>query len=303
MWLDIHSTAFLESLKVRGYATASLLGYKRCLTKFSNFLVKKKIEEICQINVDTIRAYHLFLLEENGTPHSISTRIKAVRKLFSSLEEQQIILKNPFNRILIPEPKKTLPRGILTPKEVEAVLKMPNPSTLIGIRDGALLELFYSTGIRLREMVNVDIFDVDLKSQILRVNQGKGSRDRTVPIGGKACQSLEKYINEVRSIWFRKNPTERSLWLSGTPPYRRLSYVSIEYIVRKYGKRAGLSKRFSSHGFRHACASHLVSNGANIAYVQQLLGHSSLRTTQIYCHVDLKELKEVYQRTHPRSRA
>jgi site-specific recombinase XerD len=163
------------------------------------------------------------------------------------------------------------------------------------------LELFYSSGIRLREMTHLAVNDLDLGTGRLRIEHAKFARSRVVPLGTKAAECLREYLSVVRSEWTAAGHEERAVWLSVPRPHHPLGCRAIYSIVRAIGKAAGVRRPVSPHVWRHTCASHLVSRGAPIPHVQRLLGHRSLNTTQIYARVTIPELRKTFQRTHPRA--
>jgi len=298
---ECHRASFLESLRVRNYSPASLSGYRCSLTKFFRFLEKQKVESLEQIQSQTLFDYQLSLVERNYSNHSISTWLYAVLGFFAYLENARVLTKNPCKQLNIPRPKTLLPRGILTTQEVQALLNAPNLSTPNGIRDKAILELFYSTGLRLHEMTSLTIYDLDLRNRLLRIT-GKGKKEAILPIGEKAVFALERYLKEVRRLWIKRNPSERVLWLGSLPPHSALKSQAIKVMIKTYGRKIHLGKRVYPHLLRHTFASHLVSNGASVIAVQKLLRHSSLATTQIYTHVTINEIKEGFRKAHPRAK-
>ena len=185
--------------------------------------------------------------------------------------------------------------------EAKRVLEIPNCATGIGLRDKAILEVFYSSGIRLEEMTRLTLADVDSTNGFLRVNQGKFAKDRVVPLGQSASDCVRRYIEQVRDQWSPPPRNQKALWLSSRQPHEPLKSQVIEVMVRQLGRQAGISKRVTPHLWRHTCATHLVSSGANVAYVQRLLGHSSLRTTQVYVRTTIPEIKATLDVAHPRN--
>ena len=204
----------------------------------------------------------------------------------------------PAKACRCPSWKNACPATSFTPDEARRILDAPDAGTKKGIRDKAILEMFYSTGIRLEEMSRLTVHDVDLSGYV-RVNRGKGAKDRVVPLGVKAAECVRDYLEHVRMEWARDNADERALWLSWRWPHQPHKKQIIAVMARQYA-RAALAKTISPHVWRHTCATHLVSNGANIAYAQLLLGHRTLRTTQIYTRVSVPEVKVTHAETHPR---
>jgi site-specific recombinase XerD len=159
--------------------------------------------------------------------------------------------------------------------------------------------MFYSTGIRAGEMTRLTVFDVDYKNGFVRVTRGKFAKDRVVPLGKKACDYVREYLQRVRGEWSKENRDERALWINAIAPHRPMSQQAIDLVVRDAARAAGLTRNVRPHVLRHTCATHLVANGANLAYVQRLLGHRSLSTTQRYTRVAVPEVKATLKK-HPR---
>ena len=203
----------------------------------------------------------------------------------------------------MPRQGDRLPKTILTEKEAKALLDAPDTQTAVGIRDRAILETFYSTGIRREEMTQLTLHDVDHRNGFLRVTKGKFAKDRMVPLGRKAADYVRETLQKVRSQWSKANRDERALWLSSWRPHGPLKSQAIGVMVRHYGRAARLDRHVTPHVWRHTCATHLVADGANIAYVQRLLGHRSLRTTQIYTRATVAEIKATHAQAHPEARA
>jgi integrase/recombinase XerD len=220
--------------------------------------------------------------------------------LFEHLETTDAVLINPCLGLRLPKIGERLPRNVLTPGEARRVLDAPDTQTLQGIRDKAILEVFYSTGIRLEELTRLSVLDVDYTNGFVRVTQGKGRKDRMVPMGSKACDYVREYLQKVRAQWSVASRDERALWLSARQPHQPIKAQVIEVLVRHYGQQAGLEKRVTPHVWRHSCATHLLANGSDVAYVQQLLGHRCLRTTQVYTRVSIADLTATHQKAHPR---
>jgi integrase/recombinase XerD len=297
--LEAHRRTFLESLRVRSYARGTLLSYGDALTVFFAFLTRTGIDDVRSVTRETIRAYQTWLMEQPWTAWTRVARLQGLKRFFEHLEATDAMLVNPCLGLTLPRVGRRLPRVVLSREEARRILDAPDTQTKTGIRDRAILELFYSTGIRRAEMGRLTIHDLDLKNGFVRVNQGKGGKDRVVPMGEKAAAYVAEYLRHVRSEWSKKNREERALWLSSQRGCPSLGLPMIEQLVKKYGRQAGLGQ-VSPHVWRHTCATHLVSNGANIAYVQRLLGHRSLRTTQLYSRVAATEVKATHRKAHPR---
>ena len=297
--LEAQRQTFLEALKVRRYSVATLASYADSLGVFFEYLAKAGLDDVREVSRQTMRDYQLWLQRQDYSPWTIATRLQALRRFFEYLENADMILINPCAGLTLPKLGDRLPKTILTPNEAKALLNAPDTQTRIGIRDKAILETFYSTGIRLAEITGLTIHDLDHHNGYVCINNGKFAKDRVVPLGSKACASVREYLEKVRTEWSPANRNERALWLSSKPPHGPLKSQIIEVLVKRYGRQAGLTKPVTPHIWRHTCASHLVAEGANIAYVQRLLGHRSLRTTQIYARTTISELKATYAKAHP----
>jgi integrase/recombinase XerD len=250
-----------------------------------------------------VRLYAQWLQQQTYTTWTIHTKLITLRRFFEHLEATDAILLNPCHRLRLPHLENRLPRYILTLEEARAILDAPNTQTQRGIRDKAILEVFYSTGIRREEMTRLTLHDVDPKNGFLRVNKGKGARDRVVPMGDKASDYVAEYLKEVRLPWSKQIRDERALWLSSSAPHQPIGHQMVALLVREYAQAAGIQKRITPHVWRHTCATHLIASGANIVYAQRLLGHRSLRTTQIYTRATIPEVKATHTKAHPRAKA
>jgi integrase/recombinase XerD len=301
--LDEHRARFLEARKIRRASPATLKNWHGSLTVFFRYLAGQGVADVREVSRQTIKDYQLGLLAQDYTPMTVATRLQAVRRFFEHLEATDVILVNPCAGIPLPRQGDRLPKAVLTEREARALLDAPDTQTPAGIRDKAILEVFYSTGIRLEEMARLTTHDVDHRHGFLRVTKGKFAKDRMTPLGRKACDYVREYLQKVRAEWSKSNREERALWLSSKQPHGPLKSQAIEVMVKQYGRAAGLGKRVTPHVWRHTCATHLVADGANIAYVQRLLGHRSLRTTQIYTRTTIAEIKATHARAHPEARA
>lgn len=240
---------------------------------------------------------------EDGRQYTIGTicmKVRALKRFFEYLEEKNIIFINPMEYIREPQKDKRLPRDILTVKEMQKILDQPNLGLRTGIRDRTVLELFYSTGIRLGELCSLTIYDADLQGGMLRINQGKGRKDRVVPMGRHAVRFLREYIAKVRPHFTRRNRKSRHLFVNfqGEP----LSHQVVGIMIRGCARAAGLRKKVSAHTFRHTFATQLVKNGAEIVAVQKMLGHVDLKTTQGYVRALGLDVKKAHMNSHPREK-
>ncbi len=290
---------FLESLRVRGYSASTVASRRESLGLFTRFLREKNAGDVRAVTRQTIRDYQAWLTERYAI-RSVHVHLIALRQFFAHLETAGAILMSPCAGLVLPKLGQSLPRNVLTPEEARRVLEAPNPESPQGIRDRAILELFYSTGLRLEEMARLTVPDIDTPNGFVRVTRGKFAKDRVVPAGTGACQWVRQYLNQVRPRWCPDG--EQALWLSTRRPHAPLKAQMIAVLVRHYGERAGINRRLSPHVWRHTCATHLLNGGSNIVFVQRLLGHRSLETTQRYTKVTVPELREAHAKAHPRGR-
>lgn len=301
-----HITGFTGHLKVKNYSPRSIEAYSYHLQRFFEYLAENKITDIKRVSRDVLKTYQLRITETGGkrgnryTVGTISIKIRSVKRFFQYLEETNCILINPAENIKEPKKETRLPRVVLTESEARKILEQPNLSTMTGIRDRAILEVFYSTGVRLEELINLTIYDPDLQGGMLRVNKGKYAKDRVIPLGRHAVKFLKEYISHVRPTHTKTNKAIRTLFISrfGVP----VSKQTVEIMVRQYTRQAGIQKRVTPHVFRHTFATELVRNGADITAVKKMLGHASLSATHIYTKVANRDVKKTHGKSHPRER-
>jgi len=297
--------AFIEHMKVRNYAKATLIGYSRYVGQFLDYLRANDITDLKRVTRDTLTVYQVKLIEfrdKKGRRYTIATvsiKIRAVKRFFEYLESSNQILINPAEHIKEPKKETRLPRAVLTEDEVRKILDQPNLSTMTGIRDRTVLEVFYSSGIRLAELLNLTVYDCDLQGGMLRV-KGKFSKDRVVPLGKHAIRFLKEYITRVRPRHTKNNKAVRNLFVNQTG--QPLASQTIQQQIRNYAKEAGIKKHVTPHIFRHTFATELVKNGADIRAVQKMLGHSCLSVTQIYTKVAGVDVKRTHRQSHPREK-
>lgn len=298
---DALRVAFLEALRVRRYAPATLTQRGQSLGIFFAFLAERGVADVREVTREHVRGFAAWLAGKSYADHTRCAHLAALRAFFAHLERIDAILVNPCVDLVLPRLARRLPRGVLTREEARRVLDAPDVQTRTGLRDKAILEVFYSTGLRLAELARLSVFDLDHRNGFVRVNRGKGGKDRIVPIGAKACGFVREYLAQVRLEWSRENRDERALWLSSKRPHGALKMQMIEVMVKHHGRAAGV--RVTPHIWRHTCATHLVANGANLAAVQRQLGHRSLRTTQLYTRVAIPDLVAMHAKAHPRARS
>ena len=298
-------TAYLESLKVRHYAAGSVQRALDGLKVFERYLALRGVADLREVTRETLADYQHWLLEQD---YSVCTRqgfLSTLRGFFKHLVAIDAVFLDPCEGLVLPRRPDRLPKTILTPAEVKRILNAPDTQTRKGLRDRAILEMFYSTGLRAREMWALTVQDVDWRNGFVRVNKGKFCKDRVVPLGRKACDYLREYVQRIRSEWARSarenGRDERALWLASGRRHQPMTQPAIALVPRDAARLAGVDKPARPHVWRHTCATHLVANGSNIVYVQRLLGHRSLDTTQVYTRVAVPELKATHRKKHPRS--
>ncbi len=233
-------------------------------------------------------------------PDTIGIKVRSIKRLFEYLERANRIFINPAEFICEPKKVRGMPRNVLTLAEARKILDQPNLGALKGIRDRAILEVFYSTGIRIEELCSLSIYDADLQGGMVRIVKGKGKKDRVVPMGKHAVRFLREYITKVRPHFTRRNRMERRLFIDafGKPLSKQMTGIS----VRMYGKAANIGKKVTAHTFRHTFASGLIKNGADIVAVQKMLGHADLKTTEVYLRTVGADLKAAHKKSHPREK-
>ncbi len=292
---------YLEWMRVKNFAPSTRKGRRLYLEAFLSWCEERTLERPADATREVIEAYRRHLCNHAGYKgRSLSSggrllHLKAVLAYFHWLVKRGFTLYNPVEALSLPAyAKKKLPHNVLNTSEVEQILSIPDITTDLGIRNRTILEVFYSTGIRRCELVLLNQGDIDFKRGTLVV-LGKGSKDRVVPIGNRALAWLEKYLGDVRPF-FRCVADSDRLFLGRRGP---LSIDAISYIASRYVNGAGIGKSGSCHIFRHTMATAMLDNGADIRYVQEILGHSDLNTTEIYTRVSIEKLKAVHCLTHP----
>jgi integrase/recombinase XerD len=289
--------AFKTHLEVGGYAASTINIYCQYLSYFLKYLEELKIADLKQVNNQTVKNYQLLVSTMDLAEETKAMRIRPIKRLFGWLMDSHRLLIDPTEKIKETNRKNRSLPPVLTIQEMQLLLEQPNLSLRMQIRDRAIMETLYSSGIRLNELVQLTIHDVDLKDKVLHIRKGKGNRQRVVPIGKNAAKYLKEYLNEIRPRYARKNPKGRKLFLTETG--EPVNGNSIRTSLFHYKQAAGIKKTASPHSCRRSCATHLLQQGADIRYVQKLLGHRHIRTTQIYTRVYPIDLKKTHERTHP----
>lgn len=288
---------FIEYLgHEKGLATNTLESYGRDLRQYCGFLSEDTSQTPETASQATIVAYLMMLRKQGKATATIARRLAALKAFYQFMLKENYVTKDPTDELSSPKLERKLPK-VLTVEEVEKLLNQPDASNPTGIRDKAMLEVLYATGIRVSELVSLNLDDVDFDERFVRC-VGKGSKERVVPIGEIAVNSLKAYLSKGRPKLV-SNPNENALFLNHHG--RRLTRQGFWKIVKKYAAQLGIRKEITPHTLRHSFATHLLENGADIRAVQEMLGHADISTTQIYTHVTKDRLKDVYARSHPRA--
>jgi len=267
--------------------------YRADLTDFAAFAARRGLRGPEEVRRPTVTLY-LFSLRRRGLkPTTVARRLAALRSFYRFLVRERWTTTDPTEDVAPPKRGERLPR-VLSVEEVQRLLAQPDPRTPEGLRDKALLELLYSSGLRVSELVGLDVHHVDLEAELVRV-VGKGDRERVVPLGSYAVQALQAYLTSARP---RLAGSSAALFVSRSG--RRLTRQWVWRLLRRYTRAAGISRPVSPHALRHSFATHLLEGGADLRSVQELLGHASISTTQVYTHVARPHLQEVFDRSHPR---
>jgi len=283
-------------LKVgKGLARLTIRNYTTDLESFSEYLKETETSNLNHITHHFLRNYLAWLIKLGYVRNSIVRKLSALRTFYKWMTNNNIVSSDPTSLVSTPKLEKRLPI-FLSVTEVEFLLDAPDTSTEIGIRDKSILELIYGAGLRVSEVVGLNLEDVNIELQELRV-LGKGSKVRVVLFGTDARIILEAYLNQVRTIWMNRY-SYNAIFLNNRG--RRLSQRSIQLKVTNYSRKAGLMSGVHPHTLRHSFATHLLDGGADLRVVQELLGHSSPATTQIYTHVTQAQARHVYMSAHPR---
>ena len=318
----------LEWMLSRGYSASTINSRGYELGEFFSWLGMRGITHPREVTPAILERYRQRLChyrKTNGqslTAKTQNLRLVSVRVFFKWLVKSHRLLYNPASELELVKIGHPLPRYVLTLKEAEAIINQVNLSSPMGLRDRAMLETLYSTGIRRSELAHLKVYDLDVDGGTLTIRKGKGKKDRIVPIGERAIAWIEKYLNELRPklvIYYHDqfdydkhgkqgsgNELDRDIdmeidrdTLFVTPKGKALSTNYLGVLVSEYVRKAKIGKKGSCHLFRHTMATLMLEGGADIRYIQEMLGHEKLESTQVYTRVSIKKLKEVHKKTHP----
>jgi integrase/recombinase XerD len=292
---------FLSYLRVeKALAQNTILAYGRDLRRFAEFLRKREKQNLQDVTREDVVDFLASLYKAKLDSRSVARFLVSLRGFYKFAMMENMVSADPTENLESPKIRSTLPT-YLRVEEIEKLLEAPDLSTPLGLRDRAMLEVLYSTGLRVSELLNLRISDIDMGVGCVRCI-GKGDKERLVPIGRKAIEAVEQYLAHGRQKFARPSsppPHSQSLFLTSIG--RRMSRVGIWKILHDYGMRLGLRGRLTPHKLRHSFATHLLEGGADLRSVQMMLGHADISTTQIYTHVVEERLKQIYKAHHPRA--
>lgn len=280
----------------KGLSRNTLESYNRDLRKLIAFLKKKAVTSPEKVTSELLTEFIGELRKNGHATSSISRCIASIRSFFNFLLQEGVVSKNIAGNLESPRIERKLPR-ILTTEEVDKLLEQPSPGKHKELRDRAMLELLYASGIRVSELVSLDINDFDPRVGYLRC-RGKGMKDRIVPVGSVAVNYVNEYLQKTRTRMIRTNG-ETALFVNQHG--RRMTRQGFWKILKKYAQKANINGEITPHTLRHSFATHLLENGADLRSVQEMLGHSDIATTQIYTQVTRRKIREVYDKAHPRA--
>lgn len=287
---------FLDYLTVeRGLSRHTRAAYERDLANYVAFLHRMGIASLSSAGKDHIAAFLFSLQQAKRAPATVARHLAAIKAFYRFLVTEGMAPTNPAAEIASPKPRSRLP-GVLTVGEIEQLLDAASPTTILGMRDRAILETLYATGLRVSELTGLNVEDLDLTGGVVRC-LGKGGRERIVPIGSICARYVGLYLDRARPVLDRR--FNRRLFLNrqgGT-----LTRQTVHKLIYRYAQQAGITKRVGPHTLRHSFATHLLDNGADLRVVQEMLGHADISTTQIYTHLTLRKLRNVYLQAHPRA--
>jgi integrase/recombinase XerD len=284
----------LESL---GYAPATVTSYRKGLSQFLGWLRQRRIEDLRRVSRQVVLDYQQMVMAQPIAMESKALKIRPVKRLFEHLVDTHRLLLSPAEGIVETCRRHRRVGPVLTRAEVKMLLAQPKVHLKSGIRDRAVMEVLYATGIRLGELLGLARSHADIRDRVLYIRQGKGGRQRVVPLGEAAAAWLEAYLKEVRPVYAKRGHQQRALWLNRLG--RAMGAESVRQALRRARLAAGIAKPVSPHTLRRTCATHLLQAGADIRHIQRLLGHRHLSTTQLYTKILPVEVKRTHEKTHP----
>ena len=288
---DANLRSFLDHLYIeKGLSQNTVKAYEADISAFINWIKENTKLKLKDIKEENINKYISYLFELNLKSSSVNRKISSIKSLYMFLVKKNILKNSPINEVISPKQEKYLPFS-MSEDEVDKLLNSPKPSNKIEKRDKAMIEMLYATGMRISELVNLKITDIDTQRCVVKV-LGKGSKERLIPFGEAALDSLNAYLSD------REESASKEIFLSNRRT--KISRIAFWHRIKLYLSRENLKNSISPHTLRHAFATHLLNRGADLRSVQLLLGHSDLSTTQIYTHIAKQRLSDVLKKHHPR---
>lgn len=273
----------------------TLQSYGRDIEQYFTYLQEINLQNIANTNKTTVIAYLLYLQKKGRATSTISRNLASIRSFYQYISKNRIIDHDPTAQLESPKVEKKLPQ-ILSLEEVALLLEQPQCIDLKGFRDKAMLELLYATGVRVSELIELNVYDINLENAFIKCN--KGLKERMIPIGSIAINAVKEYQNKSRPLLIQKSD-EKALFVNINGG--RLTRQGFWKIIKQYKNQAKINKAITPHTLRHSFAAHLLENGADLRSIQEMLGHSDISSTQIYAQIAKNKIKEVYMKTHPRA--
>ncbi len=289
---------YIDAIKEKNYSNSTIQNNLLILKNLSKWLKSQNTNNLKKVTLKILNKYHQHIKKKGLKTSTIITHLSLIKAFFQFLEKSRMILFNPAEKIIIPENEKRLPVNALTEAEMEKILNAPDISTNLGLRNRALLELLYSTGIRRQECQNLKLHDVDYKNGLLRINQGKGKKDRIVPLGQKASLYVKTYVSKIRPQYIKEK--EEALFLSNKK--HKLTSYGLHQVIKACQKKAGIKKTVNTHTIRRTFATHLLKNEAHPLLIQKMLGHTTGHTLKKYIKITAHDIKKSHKKYHPRER-
>ncbi len=297
---------YLSFISKRDVSERTIDIIRSLIKRFLNYLEQHNIHDIRQVTKKIINDYNLYLLlyqTNKKKPYNVTTRANIlinIKAFFDFLCKENILFVNPAKDIELPKIPKKISRDIPTLKEIDLILSTFKTHRPTELRNFCIIETMYSTGLRVMEIINLKINDIDFENMFITVRKGKNKKDRVVPINAFALNWIKDYLNKARPVFISKNNTDKGFLFLESQNGKKISTDSIGDMITRHTKKAGIDKHFIPHSFRYACATHMLKNGADIRYIQEMLGHKLLTSTQQYTRVLKGDLKRMIRKFHPR---
>ncbi len=296
--MEEYLNEFLENIEYqKGYSENTVINYEIDIEEFLNFLKSKNIKTLTRIDYNVVKNYLMYLYNNNYKRNSVSRKLSSLRSFFKYLHLKNIIDMNPFNLISSPKKEQRLPK-FLYDDDIEKIFEVPNLSNPLGQRDRLILELLYDTGVRISELTNIKLSDINISNNSIKI-LGKGNKERIVLYGVYLEEILDKYLHDGRLNLLKDKKND---YLVLNARGSNITTRGVRMIIDNIIKKACISIHATPHTLRHTFATHLLNNGADLLTVKELLGHSSLSSTQVYTHITDERLRNIYLHSHPRAR-